>query len=392
MIYEYCGTGCLPARVRSLSHNVHDSDELAIDRWKPMSMYWNIVAPFIDNVEGQNTDWLVPFVPNNNCQFTFTCRPSKELNWHERSTPITSQEEWLSLWQQSREAVRSAEGGIITVLPQLAALVGMQKALLRRRFPIVAWWFNTNFYTGYKRLLAKTALHSIDRFIVHNRVERKAYSEWLGVPIERFEFVSMQSPIHPITEFEDTEQPFIVSVGSAHRDYPLLFEAVHKLGFRTIVISGPRALQGLTVPSSVETPFGLQKPEIISLLQRARLVVLPMVEEGLVAGTVSIVEALGLGCPLIASNRQGVDDYIQEGQTGLLVKPRALEPLTEAIDRLWHDDQLRDRLRKQSRQYAIQHLTDEAAGASLGRILNQVTEESSESSSPIYRAMPRTLL
>lgn len=360
-----------------------------------MSMDWHVVAPFIDNVKDRDSDWLTPYVPNSNHRFTCVRRRSKELNWHERSTPITSRAEWLSLWQQSREAVCAVEGGIITVFPQLAALVGMQKALSRRRFPIVAWWFNTNYYTGYKRLLAKTTLQSIDRFVVHNRVEQKAYSEWLDIPIDRFEFVPLQTPIHPITELEDKEQPFIVSIGSAYRDYPLLFEAVSKLGFRTIVISGPRALQGLTVPSNVETPFGLQKPEIISLLQRARLVVLPMVEEGLVAGTVAIAEALGLGCPLIVSNRRGVDDYIQEGETGLLVKPHALEPLTDAIDRLWHDDQLRDRLRRQSRQYAMQHLTDVAAGESLGRILNQVVEESSlssHSSHPIYHVMPRTLL
>lgn len=357
-----------------------------------MSMHWHVVAPFIDNVEGRNSDWLIPYIPSSNDRFTCVHRPSKEINWHDRSTPVTSGKEWLSLWQQSHEAVHNVEGGVITVFPQLAALVGIQKALLVRRFPIVSWWFNTNYYTGYKRLLAKTALQSIDRFVVHNRVEQKAYSQWLDIPIERFEFVPLQTPIYPITELEETEQPFIVSIGSAYRDYPLLFEAIQKLGFRTIVISGARVLKGLTLPSCVEAPLGLQKPEIISLLQRARLVVLPMVEEGLIAGTVAIAEALGLGCPLIASDRPGVDDYIQEGQTGLLVKPRALEPLTEAIDRLWHDDDLRDRLRKQSRQYAMQNLTDVAAGASLGRILSQVAEEFSNSSSLNYCATSRTLL
>ncbi|NJR38865.1 MAG: glycosyltransferase family 4 protein [Leptolyngbyaceae cyanobacterium CSU_1_4] len=354
-------------------------------------MHWHVVAPFIDTVKNRNSQWLIPFVPDKNCRFTCVRRPSKEVNWHDRLVPVTSPQEWLSLWQQSREAVRNVEGGIITVFPQLAALVGIQKVFLRRRFPVVSWWFNTNYYTGYKRLLAKTALRSIDRFIVHNRVEQEAYSQWLSIPIERFEFVPLQTPIYPITEFEDTEQPFIVSVGSAYRDYSLLFEAIQKLGFRTIVISGSRALKGLTVPSYVETPFGLQKPEIISLLQRAKLVVLPMVEEGLVAGTVSIAEALGLGCPLIVSHRRGVEDYIQHGHNGLLVQPRALAPLTEAIDRLWQDDSLRDRLRKQSRQYALQNLTDVAAGAHLGRILNQVATEFNASSHPNYRATARTL-
>jgi glycosyltransferase involved in cell wall biosynthesis len=71
----------------------------------------------------------------------------------------------------------------------------------------------------------------------------------------------------------------------------------------------------------------------------------------------------------------GASDYIEDGQTGLLVKPYALEPLVEAIDRLWQDQQLRDRLRKQARQYAMQNLTDVAAGAHLGRILNHIEEK-----------------
>lgn len=154
-------------------------------------MHWHVVAPFIDNVGDRSSDWLVPFVPHQNCQFTCVRRPAKELNWHDRLTPLTSNKEWLSLWQQSREAVHNVEGGIITVFPQLAALVGVQKALLGRRFPVVSWWFNTNYYTGYKRLLAKTALQSIDRFVVHNRIEQKVYSEWLDIPIERFDFVPL---------------------------------------------------------------------------------------------------------------------------------------------------------------------------------------------------------
>lgn len=361
------------------------------DRWIQMNMHWHIAAPFIDTVPDRNSDWLIPYIPNSNSRFTCVRRPSRELNWHDRPSPVTSYPEWLSLWRQSREAVKNVEGGIITVFPQLAALVGMQKKLSRRQFPIVAWWFNTNQYTGYKRVLAKAALQSIDRFVVHNRIEREAYSQWFDIPIDRFEFVPLQTPIHPITATEDTEQPFIVSIGSGYRDYPLLFEAIQKLGYRTIVISGPRVLKGLTPPPSVETPFGLQKPEIISLLQRARLVVLPLVTDGLIAGTVAIAEALSLGCPLVVSDRPGVRDYIEDGQNGLLVKPHTLAPLTHAIDHLWQDQTLRDRLRQQSRQYALQNLTDVAAGANLGRILNQVAEGFDHSPKPIYQGSPPLL-
>jgi glycosyltransferase involved in cell wall biosynthesis len=332
-------------------------------------MHWNVVAPFIDNVKGRNNTWLTPYVPDKNYQFTCIPRPDKELNWHDRQSATTGYPEWLGLLKQSYTAVRTAEDGVITVLPQLAALVGTQKALLGRRFPIVAWWFNTNEYTGYKRTLARAALQSIDCFVVHNTAEREAYSRWLGLPIERFEFVPLQTPIYPITESEDTENPFVLAIGSAQRDYPLFFEAVKQLGYRTIVVSGSRVLAGLGIPACAETPFGLPKPAIISLLQRARVVVLPMVEAGLVAGTAAIVEALSQGCPLVVSNRRGVEDY---------------------IDRLWNDAALRGRLRLQARQYAMQHLTDAVAGANLGRILSQLTE--SGTGDRVRYSMPRTLL
>jgi glycosyltransferase involved in cell wall biosynthesis len=338
-------------------------------------MHWNVAAPFIDIAAHQGSDWLLPYAADPDHQFTRILRPSKERSWHDRPSPVTGYDEWLSLWRQSRTAVKTTQGGVITVFPQLASLVGIQKAWSGQRFPIVAWWFNTNLYTGYKHYLAKASLRSIDRFVVHNTVERAAYSRWLQLPMERFEFVPLQTQTYPITEAEETESPFILAVGSAFRDYPLLFEAVQRLGLRTIVVSGSRTLAGIEIPANVETPFGVKKPEIIALLQRARLVVLPLVEDGLVAGTTALVEALGMGCPLIVSDRPGVEDYIQDGETGLLVKPRSLEQLTAAIDRLWQDEALRDRLRKQSRQYAMEHLTDAAAGASLGRILSQVAEE-----------------
>jgi glycosyltransferase involved in cell wall biosynthesis len=353
-------------------------------------MHWNVVAPFIDNLEGRNTDWLAPFVPDQNCQFTSILRPGQEVNWHERNSPVTSPSEWWSLWQQSRTAVKTVQGGIITVLPQLTTLVGIQKALLHKNFPLISWWFNTNLYTGYKHALTRTALQSVDRFIVHNTAEREAYSRWYNLPIDRFEFVPMQIPIFPLTETEDTETPFILALGSAYRDYALFFEVVSRLGFRTIVIAGPRALEGLTIPPNVETPFGLKKTEIHSLMQRARFVVLPMVETGIVAGTVTLVEALAFGCPLIVSNRRGVEDYIQHNITGHLVQPGSLTELTNAIHTMWHNEALRDRLRQQSRQYAINHLSDEAVGAALGRILAQF--EPPHPYSPVSNPLPHSLL
>jgi glycosyltransferase involved in cell wall biosynthesis len=272
------------------------------------------------------------------------------------------------------------QGGIITVFPQLAATVGLRQRFARKRFPVVAWWFNVGTcYTGVKAWLARNSVKDINRFIVHTRCEAEIYSQWLGLPLERFEFVPLQVAEIPVTYQEETERPFILSTGSACRDYPTLFDAVKKLNLRTVVVSGPRALAGLTIPSQVEAPFDLNKQEILRLGQEARINIVPMTKEGPTAGTVTIVEAMRMGRAVIATRRSGIEDYIIDGETGILVEPHSVDDLAQAIDRLWNDHELRDRLGKAAYRYAAENFSDEAAGTALGRILDSVEEEVSYS-------------
>lgn len=332
-------------------------------------MHWTVVSSFLTDTDPYN--WLTPYVPGTRHQFQIVPRSGENTNWHDRKSPVTTSDEWQQLWQQSGEAWRVKQDGVITILPQLAALIGLRKRFSFKRVPVVAWWFNTNRYSGLKELVAQNSLKSIDCFVVHNRCEIDAYSQWFKIPHSRFEFVPLQVGEIPITEAEDTDEPFIVATGSAYRDYPTLFEAVKKLNLRTIVISGPRSLEGLTIPPQVETPFGMKKDEIRRLVQRARINIVPMVTEGLTAGTVTVAETLRMGRPMIATRRNGVNDYIKDGENGILVNPNSVDDLAQAIDRLWNDAELRDRLSKSAYHYGQEHLSDQAAGASLGHILDR---------------------
>jgi glycosyltransferase involved in cell wall biosynthesis len=338
------------------------------------SMHWTVVAPF--NAKRTNSDWLAPYVPGERHQFYFIPRPGGDVNWHNKSSAVTGKQEWSQFWQQTNEALQVRQGGIVTVLPQLAATVGVRQRFARKRFPVVAWWFNVGVcYSGVKALLAQNTLKDINRFIVHTRCEGDMYSEWLGLPRERFEFVPLQVREIPITYQEDTSHPFIFSTGSACRDYPTLFEAAKKLNLRTVVVSGPRSLEGLTIPPQVEAPFHLKKPDILRLGQEARINVIPMTKEGPTAGTVTIVEAMRMGRAVIATRRSGIEDYIKDGETGILVEPGSVDDLVQAIDKLWNDKELREKIGKQAYLYAAENFSDQAAGASLGRILDTVADE-----------------
>ncbi|MBD2110790.1 glycosyltransferase [Nodosilinea sp. FACHB-141] len=340
-------------------------------------MKWAIAAPFfdIDNIDTAN--WLEPFVPGDAHEFQLIPRQKPLPKWHDRKSKFTPIDDWLVYMRQAADALNSDADGVITVFPQVASAVGLQQKLRFSNKPVVAWLFNVGTCrSGLRQKLARASLSQVDHFVVHTRKEIELYSQWLGLPANRFEFLPYQVPEIPIEYGEERKTPFIASLGSAHRDFPTLFEAVKKLNIKTIVATGQGAVEGLMIPEQVELPFGISKEECLRLGQQARLNVVPLQpKEGVTAaGQVTLVEAMIMGRPLIVTNFYGAEDYIIHGETGWLVEPNSLESMTEAIDLLWHDDALRQKLGENARAYAKEHFSDPCAGRHLERILNEVAE------------------
>ncbi len=216
-------------------------------------MHWRLAAPF-------NTDssdiWLGSFVPGQ--AHTFRTTPATYV--HDRSRRATGARQWWDYFEHGRKVWNDAakDGtpcGIITLFPQLAITVGLQKAssLKHRKTPVLAYTFNLgDLYSGPKRALAQLALRSVDLIVVHSRQEVDNYARWLGVPRDRFRFVALQRATRPILHAEELEHPFVLSMGSAHRDYRMFFEVMERLGHRTIVVAGAHAIAGLKVPANID--------------------------------------------------------------------------------------------------------------------------------------------
>ena len=58
----------------------------------------------------------------------------------------------------------------------------------------------------------------------------------------------------------------------------------------------------------------------------------------------TVVEALAVGCPVIASAVGGVPEVVRDGENGLLVAPGDASALGDAISRFFADPGLRERL------------------------------------------------
>lgn len=339
-----------------------------------LTMHWTIAAPFFTESSLENARWLDDFVPKGQHSFTkiFRRESIAHRSCHNRPSRNTPLAEWLSLWNQGREAWQTANGGCITIFPQAANIVGLHKRFSRRNSPVITWCFNVGaLYPGVKQRSANFALQGVDKFIVHSRRESETVSSWLNLPESRFEFIPLQRASIPVLASEDFEKPFVLSMGSANRDYQTFFNAVEKLRIRTVIVASQYALKGLNVPSNVEVLSGLTPEECHCLSQKARVNVVPLIEHHTAAGQVTIVEAIRMSGPVIATRCVGSEDYIHNGMTSLLVRPYSVNELADAIGQLWSDDRLRDSVAREAGKYASEHFSDEVAGINLGKILDQ---------------------
>lgn len=130
-----------------------------------------------------------------------------------------------------------------------------------------------------------------------------------------------------------------------------------------IVGVGPREteLRALAKARGVEDRvhfLGFQR-NVYDYISHSNVLLMPSLHEGL---PYTLLEAMALGVPIVASRVGGLAEVVQEECTGLLVPPQDSAALTRAILRLYEDSALRSRLGEQARghqetSYSLQAMT-----------------------------------
>jgi len=173
------------------------------------------------------------------------------------------------------------------------------------------------------------------------------------------------------TPFENGENPFmILCVGTLHevKGQKYLIEACRKLrerGFDFIchfVGDGPdnSALIAFASQSGLSERIRfhgrLTRDEIAELLLDADVLVAPSVltRDGRREGIpVVLMEAMGSGVPVIASNISGIPELVHDNLTGLLVPPRDSTAIANTLERYFTDPNLRQRLGRAGREKVV---------------------------------------
>lgn len=328
-----------------------------------------VLAPFFED----RGSWIDDFCDRLDLEFHKAAYPKRLLSWHSRGmvTPMT---EWLGHFFYVHQAMKWKPDCIVTSFPQLALVAAAQLCFFRKPGPsLVAWNFNLgSLASSWKGYLSGRPLSRVDQFIVHARGEVGSYARWLGIAEDKFRFVPLQRGKIVEVSPSPIQRPYIVSMGSANRDYRVLVEAVIGTGIKTVIISKKEVIDQLPNHPGLVKLSGLSLEECNSILGGAELNVVPMKSTKTASGQVTFLTSMRMGIPSVVTRCVGSVDYINDGLTGLLVAPEQTEALRQAILALWQDVDLKSRIGLAGRLYAEQHFSDEAAGRYLSQTLDEV--------------------
>jgi glycosyltransferase involved in cell wall biosynthesis len=176
----------------------------------------------------------------------------------------------------------------------------------------------------------------------------------------------------------------VISVGrlSPEKGQVILLEAlarVRKEGIdaRLLLVGGgpyERAIRQqiaqLGLADCVDLAGELTPKQVIERLRLCDLFCIPSFSEGL---PVSMMEAMAVGVPVVATSIAGIPELAVDGQTALTVPPANPEALAHSLRRLATDDELRSRLARNARSRVEQMHDLNRNAAQLLRLFQQRT-------------------
>ena len=87
------------------------------------------------------------------------------------------------------------------------------------------------------------------------------------------------------------------------------------------------------------------------------------------------LEAIAQGKPVIGCQEEGIEDFVMQGKTGLLVKPKDVESLTEALDFLLNNPNEAKTMGERARKVVLENYTWEKNAKKTIEIYNQALND-----------------
>lgn len=261
----------------------------------------------------------------------------------------------------------------IARLSRVPVIVAAERSIPVSRLKIYGRWLEHHFIDGYicNSEKARQILHNLCRvpkpiiYVIYNGICADTYSLITKLP---------------------SNEPQLICVANIQpqKGHIILFETVKKLQDKypmmQLNLVGSDYSNGAFF---VKTEgLGLKGhytwldyvPDVIPYLQKADIFVLPSLER---EGTpTSILEAMLVGLPVVASDVGGVPELVQDGLTGFVVKSGSANALADSLDQLLSSPDLRRKMGLAGRTHVLTHHTIEKMVENHLQVFQKLLKES----------------
>jgi glycosyltransferase involved in cell wall biosynthesis len=110
-------------------------------------------------------------------------------------------------------------------------------------------------------------------------------------------------------------------------------------------------------------------------VRRCNVLVLPSFTE---MCPVVVLEAMSCGRPVVASNRAGIPEIVQDGRTGLLANPDCPATFADALTRLLSDRSLADAMGTAGREAVLQKYTSDSVVDRLQHFYAEISDRTAQ--------------
>jgi hypothetical protein len=242
--------------------------------------------------------------------------------------------------------------------PRLVSLNPTIKGWSRRALPLV------------RRLLRDT-----DCIISFTTDEMQTQCRQLRLPPERFCYVPRFAEPRDIdersTQHKDPAERFILALGHSNRDFATLWNALEGTDL-SVVMYRNSSMRSRDLPNVRPIPRMLPAAEEQALVDQATFHVIPLKQGPYSSGLTVLLRAMGHGKAVVVSSATGIADYTRDGETAVLVPPGDARALREAMLRLWHDSEERQRIGRNAADAVREQFATHMFARQLGEVAQSV--------------------
>ncbi len=318
-----------------------------------------------------------------------------------------------SAWLELYRAVGRIRPRLVHVHGYKASILA-GAAAFAHRIPVVATYHSVAAKAG-ERSRRLSRYHAVETHVLMHVRAAAAVSEQIaaelvtrGVSRERIRVIpngiaspSLGGPTESKPGAVEEFRPCILSVSrlAPEKNLHLVIAAIAELRLEFpdigLVVAGDGPLleqlkqqrKDLNLEEAVR--FSGFVADVRPLLTSADVFVLASQTEGM---PISILEAMALGTPIVASHVGGIPVMVEPENEALLVRPNDLRSLTEGIRRMLVDEELRAKLARNARRRFERDFSAERMARSYAHLYEELVPQPSPPNRTPGRSKPATLV